>query len=444
MKRTCILVMLSLLVLGLPFAMTMGDPSTADGGDDQSKFTIDYGDYGIKYQKVGTDLVIAVGYTGKPVNVDMPGEVEHNGVKYMVGGMKETFMGCKTLETFRGGYGQDWFDVDVFTFYECSALRTIEFGPSLRYIHDFALLECKSLESYIMPEGTTWNTFLVDEGVLIINPNATIEGTAVFKYPANRSATEYHIPDYVDMVLARAFDYAFNLEKVYIHKDVKTIDTGAFHECVALKAFEIDEMNPNYEVLNGVLYHKGLEKLLCYPAGITAKVFDMPDSVTVVMDQAFFGSVYLEEVEFSPNLEIVGFEAFTKSKSLKKVVLPEGTLSIGENCFTLSTKLESVSMPSSITDFGHYLFRGCTSLTTVYNASDVPLESLHFVESTRTFTYYKDAAHTVLHENPKEMHGDIYLLQGVPDDSKNYAVLISAGVVVAIILSVLISARFKN
>lgn len=445
MKRTYILIALAILALGLSCTMMMDDPSSAENGDeDIFTFTIDYGDYGIVYQENATGMVHAIGYTGTPVNVDIPGEVEYGGTKYMVGCMKGTFIGCKTLETFRGGYGGDWFDIDMFTFYECTALRTIEFGPVLRYIHDFALLECPSLESYIMPEGTTWDTFFVDDGVLMINPNIMVEGIAIFKYPANRSATEYQVPDYVKIILTRAFDYAFNLEKVFIHKDVDRIDMGAFHECVALKAFEVDVKNPNYEVLDGVLYHRGLEKLLSYPAGITAKVFDMPDSVTDVMDQAFFGSVYLEDVKFSSNLESVGFEAFNKSKSLKRVVLPEGTELIGENCFTLSTELEYVSFPSTMLVFEKYLFRGCTDLTTVYNASDVPLNSLHFVESTRTFTYYKDAAHTTVHENPDEMYGDIHLLQGLPKDSENHIVFISAGIAAAVVLSVLIFVRFKN
>lgn len=445
MKGAYLSVALSLLVLGLVCTIVLGNPSMAEGDyDDSNEFTIDYGDYGLIYEKSYGNLVSVVGYTGTPVHVDIPGEVEYDGVTYMVSEMVDVFVKCTTLETFRGGYGQDWFDLNAFAFYECTSLRTIEFGPYLRFIHDYALLELTSLESFSMPEGSNWNTFYVDDGVLMANGNSVVNGTGIYKYPCNKSATEYIVPDNINIILARAFDYAFNLEKVVIHKDVKRIDAGAFHGCVALKVFEIDENNMDYDVLDGVLYEEGLVNLLCYPAGNPAKVFDMPDSVVDIMDQAFFGSVHLEEVIFSSNLLFVGFEAFNGSKSLEKVVLPEGTVVIGENCFTLSPRLESVSFPSTMVSFGSYLFRGCTSLSVVYNASDVSLGSLHFVESTRTFYYYKDAAHTIPHDDPKEMYGDIYLLQSLPVESEDHIMPITVGIVVAVVLSVLAFVRFKN
>lgn len=444
-KRSYILVVLSLLVLGLFLTVIASTTSVAKSEvEEPLEFTIDYGEYGIIYQEETADIVLAVGYTGTPVNVDLPSEVEYDGVTYMVGGLINTFLNCNTLETFRGGYGQDWLDVDGFTFYLCTSLRTIEFGPSLRYIYDLALLECPALESYSMPEGSSWNTFFVDDGVLMINENAMVKGAAIYKYPSNKPLAEYHVPDYVDIIISRAFDYGFNLEKVFIHKDVTTIHTGAFHGCVALKAFVVDEANPNYESLDGVLYLKGLNGLLCYPGGMPAKVFMMPDSVTRVLDHAFFGNMYLEEVKFSPNLKYLGFEAFNGSQSLKRVVLPEGVLSVGENCFTLSIKLEYVSLPSSLQGFGNFLFRGCTSLKVVYNASDLQLYSLLFVESKREFTYYKDAAHTILHEDPLAMYGDVYVYQGVPDKPVDYSVPIAVGAVVAIVLATVFLLRFRD
>ena len=448
MKRAYLSVSLSLMALCVcVFSIAMmGAPATADIGDDNSStFTIDFGDYGIVFQKQNGYDVCAIGYTGTPVNVDLPSQVEYDGNTYMVASMSSTFLKCKTLETFRGGYGQDWLDVDIFVFYECTSLRTVEFGPSIRYIHYYALLECTSLESYSMPEGSIWNYYSVDDGVLMINETMMESGPAIFKYPANKATKEYHVPDYVKTILANSFDYAFNLEKVILNEGVEKIEAGAFHGCVALEAFEIDGDNPNFEVLDGVLYMEGLEELLCYPAGRTARVFDMPDSVMIILDYAFFRNVHLVEVLFSSNLKAVGFEAFNSAQSLKRVVLPEGTMSIGENCFTLATNLRYVSLPSTMEVIGAYLFRGCTSLSVVQNASDLPLSSMHFVESKRTFYYYQDSLHMEQHDDPQEMYGDIYVLRSLPDDSQSYTITASVVIaVVAIILIVSMLVRVKN
>lgn len=64
-------------------------------------------------------------------------------------------------------------------------------------------------------------------------------------------------------------EYAFNcdgvVEVINIGADVLEIDGKSFYSCWALQRIEVDENNPNYCDLDGVLYSKDMKTLICYP-----------------------------------------------------------------------------------------------------------------------------------------------------------------------------------
>ena len=52
---------------------------------------------------------------------------------------------------------------------------------------------------------------------------------------------------------------------IRIGADVLDIDGKAFYSCWALQNIEVDENNPNYCDVDGVLYNKDKTEILCYP-----------------------------------------------------------------------------------------------------------------------------------------------------------------------------------
>ncbi len=64
-------------------------------------------------------------------------------------------------------------------------------------------------------------------------------------------------------------EYAFNcdgvVEVINIGPEVLEIDGKSFYSCWALQRIEVDENNPNYCDLDGVLYSKDMKTLICYP-----------------------------------------------------------------------------------------------------------------------------------------------------------------------------------
>lgn len=55
------------------------------------------------------------------------------------------------------------------------------------------------------------------------------------------------------------------VETIYIGKDVQKIDGKAFFTCRALKQIIVDEENPYFSDIDGVLYNKDKTAIICYP-----------------------------------------------------------------------------------------------------------------------------------------------------------------------------------
>lgn len=79
--------------------------------------------------------------------------------------------------------------------------------------------------------------------------------------------------DYVDSDESKPItvlhEYAFNCDEkiteITVGANVEEIDGKSFYSCWALQTIQVDENNPNYCDVDGVLYTKDMSRLICYP-----------------------------------------------------------------------------------------------------------------------------------------------------------------------------------
>ncbi len=88
----------------------------------------------------------------------------------------------------------------------------------------------------------------------------------------------------------------------------------------------------------------------------------LPDSVTVLEDEAFGECSLLESVTFSKNLETVGKFTFANCYSLKSIKLPESLKKIDKGAFVACTGLTMVAIPKNVESVGEGAFARCTAL----------------------------------------------------------------------------------
>ena len=126
-----------------------------------------------------------------------------------------------------------------------------------------------------------------------------------------------------------------------------------FRECTALEAIEVDEENPSFKTIDGVLISKDGTRLYCYPIGKQQEAYSIP-----------------EDVEW-----------------------------IGANAFEGSHNLTTLTIPSGVTYIGECAFADCNNFTDVYcYAENVPSTgSIVFGETPTFFDYQLPIASATLH-----------------------------------------------
>ena len=204
------------------------------------------------------------------------------------------------------------------------------------------------------------------------------------------------------------------IKTIRIGADVTDVDTKAFYSCWALQNIEVDENNPNYCDVDGVLYNKDKTAVLCYPCdhdeylrqkyGYEKELYKdevtpeyerdiqtyvVPSTVEIIDEMCFnyanLRVIYLPEglkrIEtlavfklhekadqwgttpslvniYSYKSDKVTSTHFTSEKALGEVYnsLPEGLEFIGSDAFSYNQALSYVYIPESVTNIGHHAF----------------------------------------------------------------------------------------
>ena len=291
-------------------------------------------------------------------------------------------------------------------------------------------------------------TSLKETNVDESNPNyLSVDGvlfnkdkTALLCYPRGKTDTDYVIPDSVtslDEGVFRGCDYLKNitisnsvtsigaetfvgcssLETVNIPESVTYINIGEgfqtspFSNCTSLKEINVDESNPNYSSIDGVLFNKDRTALISYPIGKKADSYVVPDTVIYISRYAFNGCLYLINITISKSVRSIGMEAFDchslenvyitdiknwclidfepecrwgsgghttgncmanpmycatnlflNNELVTEIVIPEGITEIKDYSFFGFDLLKSVTIPNGVTEIGTGAFEGCSSL----------------------------------------------------------------------------------
>ena len=215
-------------------------------------------------------------------------------------------------------------------------------------------------------------------------------------------------------------EYAFNCDEriqvISVGKSVTSIDNKAFYSCYALREIRVDEDNPNYCAVDGVLFNKNMTELICYPIDRDAylrekygyegqywpsenwkndeavdkyneyytheyedqvNTYVVPATVKEIGPLAFNysdlfrlylpeGLEKLETMAIFRNWHIERVDTYTGELGADglpapenvKLSLPDSLTYIGSDCFNSAIEMDYMYIPANVTYIGHHAFWG--------------------------------------------------------------------------------------
>ncbi len=217
--------------------------------------------------------------------------------------------------------------VGEFAFAGCRSLTNVVIGSGVVSIGVSAFKECTALRSIVVDEG---NPFFSSLGGVLFDKGQSM----LIVYPEGRSGP-YLIPDSVTHIDSYAFANHKGLTSVKAGRKVAHIWPGTFAGCPGLTAITVDEGNPTYSHIDGVLFNKAQTVLILYPEGRSGP-YIVPDGTIRIGDHAFEGSRRLTRVTIAPSVTHIGSAAFRHCVRLRRVYFLGNAPAHGYNVFDSS------------------------------------------------------------------------------------------------------------
>jgi hypothetical protein len=231
------------------------------------------------------------------VSVALPGNIEH---------IDTAFKGCLNLSNISLSEGMDKIPSDAFggcsslskvvipstlkkigarAFAECTALTDINFPVGLTEIGAGAFVECTALTEVNLPaairidsnafENTPWLNSMTGDFIVI--------GGSLVKINLDDTHKHIDIPDNVKYVgLNEPIGF---MESVFFPKGLREMG-NILYGTKNLKSITVDENNPEYSSVDGVLYNKDKTILMYYPENKEGKVFEADENVKMIFNWA--------------------------------------------------------------------------------------------------------------------------------------------------------------
>ncbi len=159
--------------------------------------------------------------------------------------------------------------------------------------------------------------------------------------------------------------------EVVIPETISKICPNALTCNGSVERFSVDDDNPYYCDIDGVIYTKDVTCLVQYPEGKSGVSYQIVDGVRELGPYSFHYAFDLETISFPEGLKKICERAFYSCNGLKAIQLPEGLETIGSDAFYGCESLTDVVIPDSVTTMESRVFDSCRSLRSVHIGQSV-------------------------------------------------------------------------
>ncbi len=337
--------------------------------------------------------------------------------------------------------------IDNYAFYHCSKLVSLELTSNVLSVGNYCFDSCYDLTSIIIPNGlesigndaftycTHLTSILIPDTVTSIGDHAFYCCVSLDNITVSAGNTSYSSFDGVlfDEAVANLMCYPSGKTNAsyIIPNTVTSISRHAFCNCKYLTSITVSNGDADYSSFDGVLFNEDQTTLICYPAGKVDALFDVPDTVTTILDSAFYGCHKLGSIVIPNSVTAINDHTFAGCSSLESVTMGDGITVISSWAFYGCSSLISMNIPEGVISIGEYAFASCHSLKTISISESVVsigMYTFYNCPSTESITVSEGNA------NYSSSNGVLYddeqkVLVNYPVGSSNNTYVIPDGVV---------------
>lgn len=277
-----------------------------------------------------------------------------------------------------------------YVFYMLDNVKEITIPEGITYIGESVYVFPRELSKLILPSTYTgWmsNNNLIREmchlDIEVAEDNpvyCSVDGTLfsrdrtkLIQYTRSAKEPNYVVPETVTDIDS-AFYHNIYLETLTISKNVEIVDIDTYNNYFAdwgmgmdacysqCREVYVDEENPYFCSVDGVLYSKDMSILIWCPPHKSGDSYIIPDSVKVIAPGAFEYSRF-SDIPIPDGVEILGRDAFSDS-AVKNVTLSGNLKAVYSACFWRCYNLEKVIIESNEIEYSYSCFANCYNLQT--------------------------------------------------------------------------------
>lgn len=179
-----------------------------------------------------------------------------------------------------------------------------------------------------------------------IKADGTIEITGFIGSQMISNLGEVVIPETIDgrtvtSIADRAMAEDRGYPSVVIPDTVVEIGINPF--CRSLQTITISPDNPNFALLDGVLFSKKDRRLICYPGDKLGNSYSIPEGIQSIGAYAFYGAKNLKEIAIAESVQEIGDFAFGYCEEITSITIPQNVSSIGWNPFISCKSLKDIT-----------------------------------------------------------------------------------------------------
>ena len=252
-------------------------------------------------------------------------------------------------------------------FEDCNGLMSITIGNSVTSIGKEAFSGCSGLIEIEIPDS-----------VMSIGDSAF---GSEYLYRVINNSAYLSLEDYSAVVGTNEYGGLFRHAKEIVDNvsgNTYTLEDGSSYIETKDGFHFLTELDSSGNTIYKLVAYSGMEDTVILPTDINGNEYIIykirgvknviiPQGVTSIAPQAFYGCSSLTSVEIPDSVTSIGYWAFEKCSSLTNIIIPDSITWIGDHAFSHCSSLMSVTFGenSQLTSIGSQMFCDCSSLTEI-------------------------------------------------------------------------------